>query len=364
MVAPNVRKLMHHPSETILVTGAGGFVGGTLIEALHFAGTYHVRAGIARWSSAPRIARLPITLVQCDVLKRDELAEAFTGVDYVIHCAAGDDLRIIVEGTKNVLRAAAQAGIKRVVHMSSIAVYGEATGAISEDTQPPPGTLSAYGVAKVAAEELCTAARSDLEVVVMRPSIIYGPFSARWTMLCALRLKSGRWKELGALGEGKCNLVHVHDVARYAIVAVRQNGIAGEVFNINGPEVVTWNDYFERFNHQLGMPAMAPQSADRARIAVAATAPIRAAGKYALKHHAPELLWLSHRSDLLKRLMQRTELRLKCTPNQDELTLFRLDARYLAEKAERTFGFGPEIDLDAGLAMSVAWLNHMGEPAM
>jgi nucleoside-diphosphate-sugar epimerase len=361
MVASQVGKLMHHPAETILVTGAGGFVGGTLVEALHFAGSYHVRAGIARWSSAPRIARLPITLVQCDVLKPVELAEAFTGVDYVIHCAAGDDLRIIVEGTQNVLCAAAQAGIKRVVHMSSIAVYGGAAGAISEDTQAPPGTLSAYGAAKVAAEELCEAAGRDLEVVVMRPSIIYGPFSTRWTMLCALRLKSGRWKQLGALGEGKCNLVHVHDVARYAIAAVGQNGVAGGVFNINGPEVVTWNDYFERFNYQLGMSPMTPQTADRTQIAVAAMAPMRAVGKYALRHHTSQLLWLSHRSDFLKRVMQRTELTLKCTPNQDELTLYGLDARYLTDKAERAFGFRPKIGIDAGLAMSVAWLDHMGE---
>jgi nucleoside-diphosphate-sugar epimerase len=355
---------MHRPAGTVLVTGAGGFVGGTLVEALHFAGTFTVRAGIARWSSAPRIARLPITLVQCDVLKPDELAEAFSGVDYVIHCAAGDDLRILDEGTQNVLRAAAHAGVKRLVHMSSIAVYGEATGAISEDVQPLPGTLSAYGAAKLAAEELCTAAGAGLDVVVLRPSIIYGPFSARWTMLCALRLKSGRWKQLGALGDGKCNLVHVHDVVRYAIAAIRQDGVAGGVFNINGPEIVTWNDYFERFNHQLGMPAMAPQSADRARIAVAATAPVRAVGKYAVKHHAPQLLWLSHRSDLLKRAMQRTELKLKCTPNQDELTLFRLNARYLTDKAERAFGFRPEVGVDAGLAMTVAWLDHMGEPAI
>jgi nucleoside-diphosphate-sugar epimerase len=119
MLAPKVRQLMKDPAETLLVTGAGGFVGGTLIEALHFAGTYQVRAGIARWSSAPRIARLPITLVQCDVLKPGELAEAFSGVDYVIHCAAGDDLRIIVEGSQNVLRAAAHAGVKRVISASS-----------------------------------------------------------------------------------------------------------------------------------------------------------------------------------------------------------------------------------------------------
>jgi nucleoside-diphosphate-sugar epimerase len=350
--------------ETVLVTGAGGFVGGTIVEALHFAEDYRVHAGIARWSSAPRVARLPIEIIQCDVMKPDELVKTFTGVDYVIHCAAGEDLRILVEGTKNVLLAAARAGVKRVVHMSSIAVYGEAAGAVDEETEAPPGTVSAYGAAKTAAEGLCNEAGRDLKVVVMRPSIIYGPFSARWTVLCALRLKAGRWKQLGALGQGKCNLVHVHDVARYAISALQQEGVAGEIFNINGPEVLTWNEYFERFNHHLGLAAMALPTIGRTRIEVGAFGPIRAIGKYALKHHAPKLLWLSHRSDSLKRLMQRTELTLKCTLNQEELALFKRDAQYLTGKAERTFGFEPQIGVDAGLAMSVAWLDHMGEAAM
>jgi UDP-glucose 4-epimerase len=243
-------------------------------------------------------------------------------------------------------------------------VYGEAAGAVDEEIEPPPGTLSTYGVAKSAAEALCKNWGRDLDVVILRPSIIYGPFSTRWTMLYALRLKSGRWKQLGALGQGKCNLVHVHDVARYAISALRQQGLAGEIFNINGPEVVTWNDYLERFNHQLGLPAMASETTRQTRIKTAAIGPIRAIGKYASKHHAPRLLWLSHRNDSLKRLMQQTELALKCTPNTDELALFRLDARYVASKAERTFGFRPKIGVDAGLAMSVAWLDHMGEASM
>src|SRR5215472_6847251 len=141
-MAPKVGHMTNQPAETVLVTGAGGFVGGTLVEALHFAGGYRVHAGIARWSSAPRIARLPVKLVQCDVLKTDELAEAVAGAGYVIHCAVGEDPSIIVDGTKNVLRAAAKAGVNRVIYLSSVAVYGEANGAIDEERKPPPGTLS------------------------------------------------------------------------------------------------------------------------------------------------------------------------------------------------------------------------------
>jgi nucleoside-diphosphate-sugar epimerase len=348
---------MSHVAQTILVTGAGGFLGGTLVEALYFAGNYRVRAGIARWANAPRIARLPITLVQCDVMKAEELATACAGVDFVIHCAVGGDLRIISEGTGQVLRAAAQAGVKRLIHLSSIAVYGGATGAVDEATKAPPGTLSAYGAAKIAAEVLCKTVA--LEVVVLRPSIIYGPFSAQWTLLPALRLKAGRWQNLGELGEGTCNPVYVHDVARFAIAALQQKGVAGEVFNVNGPEVVTWNEYYERLNRHLGLPPLTSHSVRQTRIKTARMGPIRALGKHVLKHHASRLLWLSHKSDCLKRWMQQTELALKCTPNQDELTLFSLDAHYLKDKAAQMMGLTPSIDLDTGLATSLAWLKHM-----
>jgi nucleoside-diphosphate-sugar epimerase len=321
-----------------------------------------VGAGIARWSSAPRVARLPITLVQCDVLKPQELDAAFAEVDYVIHCAVASE-DVIVRGTENVLRAAVRAGVKRVIHISSVAVYGGATGAVSETTTVPPGTLTGYGAAKLAAEQLSRDIR-DLDVVILRPSIIYGPFSARWTVLNALRLKAGRWKRLDALGQGKCNLVHVHDVARFAIAAVQQDNVVGEVFNVNGPEIITWDDYMTRFNQRLGLSPMAPQTASRTHIKSSLVEPVRIIGKYALKHHAEKLLWLSHKNDRLRNLMRQTELTLKCTPNSDELSLFSLDATYRTDKVERLFGFRSRVDVDTGLGMSVAWLNHMGEPAM
>jgi len=347
------------PKETVLVTGSGGFLGGTIVEALHFGGRYNVHAGIARWLSAPRVARLPIKLVQCDILKPAELSAALNGVDYVIHCAVGDR-KVTVDGTANLLTAAAKAGVKRVVHISTVSVYGTATGDVNETTPPPPGSLTEYGVIKLAAEEICRDA--PVEVTMLRPTIIYGPFSSRWTMLYAQRLKAG-WKHLGSLGEGKCNLVHVHDVSRYAIAAMTQPGVVGEAFNINGSEIVTWNDYLERFNAHLGLPPRASQNAGVTQVTVGASGAFRSVGRYVMKHHKPQLRWVAHKSDRLKSAMEQAELALRLTTNQDELNLYGLDVHYRIDKAERIFGFPPAIDVDAGLTMSVAWLNHMGEAA-
>ena len=70
----------------VLVTGAGGFIGGWVAEALHLSG-WDVRAGISRWTSAARIARFPLTIVQCNVMDQASLDGALKGVDVVVHCA-------------------------------------------------------------------------------------------------------------------------------------------------------------------------------------------------------------------------------------------------------------------------------------
>jgi uncharacterized protein YbjT (DUF2867 family) len=83
---------------TILVTGAGGFIGGRTVEILHRLGDTEVRAGVRRWSGAARIGRFPVDIVHCDILQPDSIARAVEGVDAVVHCAVGDR-EVTVRGT-------------------------------------------------------------------------------------------------------------------------------------------------------------------------------------------------------------------------------------------------------------------------
>jgi nucleoside-diphosphate-sugar epimerase len=346
-------------SEIVLVTGGGGFVGGTVVEALHFLRGYTPKAGVHRWNSAARIARLPVEILRSDVMKPKQLMEAMSGADYVIHCAVGSDLNVIVEGTGNVLDAAVAAGVKRVVYTSSVAVYGGATGLIDESAVPPPGSLSPYGEAKRRSEDLCRAAAArGLQMVVLRPSLIYGPFSMLWTILYATRLKTGRWVDLGDAAQGKCNLVHVHDVARCAISALSGDDRAGQTFNISGPEVITWSEYFRGFNDRLGHPPLRPGSVSRARRMAKFTGPIRSTGKFALKNFKSQLTWLAQKSRPLSNLMKGTELTLRCTPNGDELQMYGSDITYDIRKAE-AFGLRSKVTVSEGLDMTVAWLKYM-----
>src|SRR5258708_34191996 len=112
----------------VLVTGAGGFVGGWVCEAMHLSGWTNVRAGIGRWTSAVRIARFPLEIVPCNVLKPAELDQALVGVDSIVHCARGADPAVTVEATRLLLDRPRAAGVRRVVYLSPIPVYGDAEG--------------------------------------------------------------------------------------------------------------------------------------------------------------------------------------------------------------------------------------------
>ena len=91
--------------DTILVTGAGGFIGCRVVEFLHLSGWASPRAGVRRWSSAARLGRLPVDIIQCNVTDPAQVATAVEGVDAIVHCAVGDR-SVTVDGTRNLLEAA------------------------------------------------------------------------------------------------------------------------------------------------------------------------------------------------------------------------------------------------------------------
>src|SRR5208282_5199642 len=107
----------------MLVTGAGGFVGGRVVEMAHLTGFAKVRAGLRRWNTAARVARFGVDMQLCDVLKPEQLARNMTGMNVVVHCAFGDR-DVIVKGTENVLDAAYKNDVKQFVHISTAEIYG------------------------------------------------------------------------------------------------------------------------------------------------------------------------------------------------------------------------------------------------
>jgi nucleoside-diphosphate-sugar epimerase len=348
------------PNQTVLITGATGFVGGRIVEVFYLSGTAQVRAGIRQWPSVARIARFPVEMVFCNVLDTTQLARAMEGVSAVVHCVNGAG-NIHVQGTQNVLHVARQAGVERVVHLSTAEVYGNVSGEIDE-TCPYQYTGQDYAEAKIEAEKLCWEACSHgLPVTVLRPSIIYGPFSTSWTIDVAARLQSGKWGVFQDFGEGICNLVYIDDLVAAVQLALSQDAAVGEALQINGPDVLTWNSYFQRFNRALDLPdlpILQPQASQlRSRVMDMAGA----TASVLLDHMGDAIWWLHRKSRLARRVLQIAKGSIDSTPSVRELQyLYNRKAHFSTAKAQQLLGYQPRVDLETGLQLSVQWLRHHG----
>lgn len=346
-------------SSKILITGASGFIGGWLVETIYLSGRAGVRAGIHRWMSAARLARFPLDIVLCDVLSSTEISDALSNVTHVVHCAYGSD-ETTIEGTRNMLNAASEKGVERFVHISTTDVYGRQDGIISEET-PFESTGQAYSAAKIKAEELCwEKSQQGLPVTVIRPPIVYGPFGRTWTIDLAAMLRSGGWSLLEGTGEGICNLIYVRDLAEGILLALEHPAAVGEAFNLRGPDLVTWNEYWRNFNAALGLPPLEMQNTAQAALRAMMMEPIRTVGKFALARFEGILRYVTRRSRRTKRLLTNVEKAIKSTPRPYQLGLFDRKADYTPEKAIGLLGFQPNYGLEEGLNLTVRWLSHVG----
>ena len=263
----------------ILVTGATGFIGGRIVEMAHLApeARYPIRAGVHQWSSAARLGRFPVETAALDLMDPLQIERALEGVTHVIHCAKGSP-EVTVQGTRNLLDASLKKGISHFIHLSTADVYGDAAGVVDENS-PYHYTGNPYNRMKIDAEKICWEYREKgLPVTIFRPSIVYGPFSTSWSLRFAAMFLAGEGGIYEGYGEGRCNLVYVDDLARTILGALDFAGAQGKVFNINGPEIITWNEYFTRLNAALGLPPLRVIRAKRADAATWAMSPVRTLG--------------------------------------------------------------------------------------
>lgn len=243
-------------SEWVLVTGATGFIGRRVLARLH-ADRRPVRALLLPGEDASRVPELGDPcgkeVVRGDVTDRASLARAVDGVGRVVHLAAvvgdwGPDERfdrINVDGTRNVIDAAAAAGCERLVMISSIVVYGPrlASGGCDEDAATAPG-VGPYGRTKRESEELALAAHraGKLEVAVVRPGNVWGPGSALWVDEVVSLMRGGKMMLVGD-GRGDAHLAYVDNVVDVIVRALDEPGAAGRIYNALDGAGITWRAY-------------------------------------------------------------------------------------------------------------------------
>lgn len=387
----------------ILITGSTGFIGGRLAEVLVARGTSTV-ALVREWQRAARLSRLPLEMVHGDILDDASLRRAMEGCDVVFHCAV--DFRRIgrahrrssVVGTQKVMQAALEAGARRVVYLSSIAVYGgrPPDRVLTEDL-PVRHTRHNYGDAKIDAERVALGffRKHGLPVTVLRPTIVYGPFGGVWTENTVAAIRVGRMVLVNG-GTGVCNSLYVDNLVEAMILAAEHPAAAGEVFNISDAPPITWREFIEGHARALGdgylpLPEMTVDEIERVRASARSRRPssiaqilhllsdpqIRTAlrsipfvarlegvGRAVVRNVVPSrgqtmlrAAWSSRR-----RSISGPQVGAETRPllPRGLVALYASRAVFSIEKARRVLGYDPKIDFEEGMARTAAWVRWAG----
>ena len=243
-------------SELVLVTGGSGFLGINLLRMLHSRG-YQLRSlDVAPFEYADLAGK--VEHVHCDIRNAVAVADAMAGVDLVVHCAAAlplyseDDIRTTdVDGTYNVLDGAFRHGVKRVVHISSTAVYGIPDHHPLRETDSLHG-VGPYGEAKILAERVCEGFRAQGKIVpVLRPKSFIGPERLGVFALFYEWAQDGHGFPLLGNGKNRYQLLDVEDLCEAigACLTLPPEQV-NDTFNIGAKEFGTMReDYQAVLNH-------------------------------------------------------------------------------------------------------------------
>lgn len=282
---------------TALVTGATGLVGAHVVQRLQREG-WRVRALVRDAARAGALSRADVELATGDVLEPTGFHRAARGCEVVFHAAAAVTprggweafRRPNVEGTRHAIAAAAAAGA-RLVHVSSVAVYGAAeryrAGERTDEDAPfaPLPEGAHYARSKRESEQLVLAAHAAGGVwgTVVRPAVIYGPHDRQFVPRVARLLRHGIAPLIGG-GETTLAIVHAANVADGMVRAAARDAAGGRAFNLANEGDVTVAQFFELAADGLGRRLHAvrvPRTAARLVVgALRLIAPLLGGGRY------------------------------------------------------------------------------------
>jgi predicted dehydrogenase/nucleoside-diphosphate-sugar epimerase len=322
----------------VLITGAGGFLGGYLAETFLEAG-HRVRGLVRRTSHTDVVEKLGVETVAGDLKGADSLRRAVAGMDVVVHAAstmAGmrqEYEEATVKGTRTLLAAAEDAGVRRFIYISSIAVYSihrlPAGRQVTEDSpyESDPAFLSSYISSRIAAEQavLEHASRGRMQVAVLRLGILYGP-RCKWNLSRLGYAVGSNWYVIIGNGRTLLPVCHVRNCARAILAAAETPELAATAFTIVDDERFSQAEYLRRLKKDV-----------RPRLKIV---------------RCPYLLartvgWLGETAGRL--------LHLPWPLRKAQLITCKRQVNYSNERAKSLLGWRPQVGKEEGLAETMSW---------
>jgi NADH dehydrogenase len=235
---------------TVFVTGANGFVGSHLVPALLDAG-HRVLAMVRTEDDGAEVMRRLTAAQQAsteirigDVTEPDTLGAALAGADAVLHLVAiprdwdgGASLRLVnTEGTRHVLRATEEAGIRRFVHLGALGVVDEPE--------------LHYGSSK--AKAMALVRESGLDWTILKPSLLFGPRDGFFNILAGLVRMSPGIVPITGSGNARFQPLAIEDLARVAVATFADDGTIGHEYDLGGPRIWTYREIMAEVLRAMG----------------------------------------------------------------------------------------------------------------
>ncbi len=357
----------------IAILGASGFVGVRLVELHQLGGGAPVRPIFYRPANLAQTARFPLDWRMADYTNAAALAKALEGCDTLVHLATGDP-KIILSLIEPVYEAAARAGLRRLVFISSAAVHGQTPAPGTTETTPLPRRPQLpYNGAKAEAERRWRKARANgpVELVILRPGIVWGPRS-RWVTAAVRAMRAGTFGWLDG-GRGLINPIYVDNLVQ-AIDRACVAPVDGEPFLLNDPRPETWREFFTPWLEACGI---APDDVPEAP----AFQPARgwAARLERLRVHASTQRVAPQIPGVLKRVIKAVAGALPKPPapdmfrgldagapqpaalTEEQTLLERCTWRFPVEPAITRLGWQPGVDWPTAVERTLGWLRFAGQ---
>jgi len=358
------------------VLGANGFIGTRITEMFALSDLAEVRPIVRSYSSLARASRFRLDSRVADAFNQEALQNAFRGCDVVVHAVAGD-IKTVLGTLTPVYEAAQKAGVWRLVYLSSSSVHGQAPvpgtdeGSALSDQQVLP-----YNNAKVHAERTLSQLRrqGDVELVILRPGIVFGPRSF-WVTRFAEALLAGQ-ASLLRRGTGICNSIYVDNLVQAIYLAGTHPKADREVFLLGDQECVTWADLYHPIARALGYdladlpegivsePDAEPKPSWFERLEpIRVSRPVQ--GLLSIFPH-------KYRVALYRAYETILEAQEEPSPTRQEggqpvisrelAMLYSCQYKLPHEKASRLLGYQPQVPFQEGVQRTAAWLAFAGYP--
>jgi 2-alkyl-3-oxoalkanoate reductase len=323
---------------TTLVTGATGLLGSHVVDRLVQQGE-RPRVLVQPGEAPSPFATADVEVCTGDIRDRATLEAAVAGSDHVVHCAArtgpwgpeAEYERTNVQALGTLVRVASAAGVRRIVHVSSITVHGnDVDGAADEDT-PFRAEPNPYSRSKIAAEHLVQRLVSEhsVAITIVRPGWIYGPRDVASFARTATMIRDGRMVMVGS-GRNHLPLIYVTDAADGILRAVATDAPSGRAYLLVNDEPVTQREYLEAIAHALG--AAVPTRRIPFRLALTLGAALETASRLTRSEQPPRL-------------------------SRYGVQLLGGENRFSVARARDELRFSPQVCLADGVAGSIDWFR-------